>query len=543
MPKVATYGQPRVSTQAVQGARAQGLPSSAFGLAPLAQGAANLATGLQEMQQRIDTTAAEEAALKFEREKNDLFFNPDTGYFNSQGRNAYDGAKGITESLQALERKYAETLESPAARQAFERVAQKHLSNAQVDIMRHASQGLKAWETATLEAQVENTIENASLYWADSERLGVQRALGRQALLDAADRQGITGDALNERLQTYESSFTKAAISSALNSGSAAAEALMKQIGNRLEGPDFVQVEKAIATKKKAEQTQFQAQYATAQASKIVNQYDTRQDVMDAVNRIGDPELRDKTMREAMYQYGQKKQAEKELQSESFEAAENHLLDGGTAESFRAIDPEGWERLTVKQKRKLEEGEPVVTDWNTFTDLMTMSDDEIKKVDITEHFPNLAPAQRTQVINRQKSALGKGGNSTKVDAQVGRTRAAQIKSTVTQLFGKPSKQDLVKVDQFHALLDSEVQHRESQKGSPLTSEEFTALLGDFTRKVVVTRSVGGIDWLAPDKEMTIDDLMGKLEPGELDQLREFLQSKNIPVTSENLINAYRQATQ
>ena len=42
-------------------------------------------------QQEVDTLNAEDALLSFEREKNTLMFDPDSGYLNSQGKNAMEG--------------------------------------------------------------------------------------------------------------------------------------------------------------------------------------------------------------------------------------------------------------------------------------------------------------------------------------------------------------------------------------------------------------------------------------------------------------------
>ena len=88
MPKIAQYGEAEVTTQIATSPRARVPRGESF----IAQGAADLATGIEAMGVRIDTTEAEEAAVSFEQEKNDLFFNPDSGYFNTRGKNALDGA-------------------------------------------------------------------------------------------------------------------------------------------------------------------------------------------------------------------------------------------------------------------------------------------------------------------------------------------------------------------------------------------------------------------------------------------------------------------
>ena len=96
MPKIAQYQPNQVQTQVVHGPSARSAPTAAFGvdssasLGYVAKGLDDLAQASFDMKQRIDTTAAEEALVKFERDKNDTFFNPKTGYFNTQGKNAQD---------------------------------------------------------------------------------------------------------------------------------------------------------------------------------------------------------------------------------------------------------------------------------------------------------------------------------------------------------------------------------------------------------------------------------------------------------------------
>ena len=94
MPKVAQYGDPQVRTQIARQPRADASAGNAVFRSNIqaAQGLASVAEAGAQTMQRIDTTSAEEALVAFEREKNNLFFNPENGYFNTQGKNAYDNA-------------------------------------------------------------------------------------------------------------------------------------------------------------------------------------------------------------------------------------------------------------------------------------------------------------------------------------------------------------------------------------------------------------------------------------------------------------------
>lgn len=545
MPKVATYQADQVLTDVVRQPRADASAGSAVFRSNIqaAQGLASVGQGLAQMKQRIDTTSAEEALVGFERDKNNLFFDPENGYFNTQGKNAFDNANAATETLNKLKKQYGDGL-GQNAKAMFDKSADLHITRSQADIARHSAKGLKAWEVATIRSQVENTIENASLYWNQPDRLAVQNALGRQAVIDAAETEGIGAEATNERLQTYDSSFAKTAITSAIGSSAAEGAAMMGKHGDRLEGPDKVKLEKDIAAKTKAEKIQSDSQQAILNGTKLVDNYDSREEVREQVNTIEDPELRKKTMTEAMRQFNLKKQAEDEAQSEAFERAESHIIEGGSAETYQAEDPEGWERLSAKQKSGINSGKAIITDWNAYSELMTLPKEELSKVNPTEHFHQLAPAERSKLISAVKSSGGTGSSRDKIDHQVGRTRSSQAKSAVEQILGKKpssgySDEKAKQVNAFYDLLDGEVKHRESEKGSSLSSQEFTDTLSDLTREVTIERSAFGVDFLAPDVEQNVTDI----PPENVRVLSKFLRDKGIPVTADNLIKAQRQASQ
>jgi len=534
MPKVAQAQSDQVSLDVVRGPRASAsVPVGAFG-GDIVQGAVNLAQAGLNIKNRIDTTSAEEALVSFERDKNALFFNPENGYFNTQGRNAFDAAPVANTALDKLKKQHGDSL-NEQARLAFDKAADAHITRGRADIGRHSSKGLQTWETATIEAQVENTIENASLYWSDPQSMRVQRVIGEQAIIDSSQTTGIGPEATAERLQTYRSTFASNAIAAATQSSSTEGQDQMDQMSDMLEGPDKVKLEKAIESKQKVEKTQGDAQAAVLTATNLVEQYDDRSDVQEQVNKIDDPELRKQTMTESMRLFSQKRQAESEARGDSFEAGESHIISGGSAETFKAEDPEGWERLSPKQQKSLESGKSVITDWTKFSALMTLPRAELAKIDPVEHFNTLAPAERKSLISAVKSANGTGSKTDKINHQTGRTRGAQTTAAVEQIFGKKTKRNTVEqqqVDAFYAVVDDERIRREAEMDRNLTSEEYTGLLSDMTRSVVQ-------EGFFFDTELDLADIPAD----DVTALSKFLRDNNIPVTSDNLIKAHLQATE
>jgi len=501
MPKVAQYQANQVLTDVVKQPRASASAGNALfqANAQAAQGLTQLAQAGAQIKQRIDTTSAEEALVSFERDKNNLFFDPKDGYFNTQGKNAFDNADAANQSLADLKKQYGESLGSNA-KSMFDKAADVHITRSQADISKHSSRGLKSWEVATLRSQVENTIENASLYWNQPDRLAVQNAIGRQAVIDAADTEGIGAEATNERLQTFDSSFAKTAIVSAVGNSAAEGAAMLEKHGDMLEGPDKVKIEKSIVAKAQAEKLQSDSQQAILAGTQLVERFESREEVLDEVNKIKDPDLRKKTMSESMRQFNLKKQATNEAQNDAYERAESHIVEGGSAETYQAEDPEGWAKLSVKQQRSIESGKAVITDWNKFSELMILPKEKLRKINPVEHFHQLAPAERTKLISAVKSANGTGSSADRVEHQVGRTRGSQVTLAIEQIVGKKAKwndERRKQADSFYELLDGELKARKKEKGSSLSSEEFTNMLSDLTREVTIKRTAFGIDFFFP----------------------------------------------
>lgn len=525
MPRVQQYQGLTQTTQPVQGARMQ---AASVDLRPVSAGLSQIGQQYAELQDRLDKTEAESALVSFERDKNKILFDPDNGYFNKQGRDAYDGAKAASESLAQLQEQYSKNIKSQTARALFTPAAASHITSGNRDIMTHATRGIQAWEAATIKARVENSIENASMYWNSPDKLALHRELGRQSVMDAARIEGITGDALNERLQTYESSFARTAIEAAAEKSVGQAKDLMKQYESRIEGPDRVKLESMLDTKAKAEKTRYDGQYAVTQATTIVSQYSNRQEVIDEVNKITDPDRRDKTMREAMYQFGLKRQAESERQADIFQEAQK---SGMSAVQYQSQYPDEWNALSAEQQQKLSSGKTIVTDQVTYSNLMLLPDDKLSKVNPADYITKLSTGDYSKLVTAVKSARGEGSDSDKAVSQVGRSRTAQTTAIVEQLYGKKSKQDIAQTNAFYALVDSETRYRESELGRSLSSQEYTALLGDLSRKVVK-------EGILFNSELDITDIPAEYVP----QLTQLLQDNNIPVTADNLLRAYDQAS-
>lgn len=488
MPVVPRVSQPTVEQQLVSQpkARNQDISSGAqaFGQA-IGQGAQ---TGLDVMKQ-LDTTAAEEAMVNFERAKNDIFFNPESGYFNSQGKSAVEGAQPTQKMLQDLYRQHSGNLKSTQARQMFERAAQVRIARDEHTILQHATKGRKVYESATLQALQENALENGALYWNNDDELTVARVSGRQAVIDQAEVEGLDGQVLAERLQTFESVFAKTAISAAIDTKDIArAGKLLERYNNSLEGPDKLVVQKALAA-------ETDKQDILSKVDSIYRPGRPLHEMLPEARMEQDPDKRKEIERLVSNMYTADEKAREERISRTYNDTALQLEQGRL--TYTDIKQQQLEELSPSQRanlKKIEDdrvsGKGSSTDWAVYNSLMMLPDEELKKIDPADYFTHLAQGERQKLITAVRSA--KDGTVDK-DKTFGRTQATALSQTVDQLFGKKAKPE--QVNAFNRLVREQAEF-EGVK----TMVQFEELLGRMTTKVVKERAF----WF--DSEVTLKDI-------------------------------------
>lgn len=539
MPTIPRVSQNTVSTAVTQGPSASGVVAS--------NQIDQLAAVADQMRKSAAIMEAEEASLSFEKERNNLLFNPDNGYFNTSGKNAYEGSAPLMKSLEDLKKQYKTRLRDPEAISAFERVAANQIQSTSTDVMRHSSRGLAAWETGIAKAGVENSIETGSLFWNNPEKRNVQRELGRQSIMDVADREGLSPEGRAERLQNYESTFAKSIIESAAGRDIDEAEKLYDQMKGRIESePERQAIEALFAKKKEQIKIKNTAAYVNTRATELVAVYGdlsaAREQGQAEINSETDPEIRKELTKEFEYLMKQRDSSQSEKLGNYFQDAEASLLAGGSVAQFQQGQPEMWQEMTPAQQKKLIEIErsgAVETDYSKMSDLLLMPKAELANINPADHFDSIAKGDRAKLISAVKAA--RTGDDT-IDSQVARTRTAQTKDMVKNLFGDTKKQDIGKVNQFYQLLDAQVKQLEDVKGSTLSSDEYTNVLNGFARKAVVENR-----FLPGNSEYDIEEVLSSIKPiknvtsqQQLDEIITQLRQQGATINTRNIMSASKQ---
>ena len=531
MPKVESYGAPRVSSQVARGPQFRETQVADTGSA-ITRGLRDIGSSLTAMKKQSDGAAAEEALTNFEREKNDLFFNPDSGYFNSNGKNAIDGAKDANAAMIKLQQKYADSLDSSDAREAFNRGAGVHVTRGQASIQKHASRGVQDYESATIAARVENSIESAIAYYNDPDELRLQNEVGRNSVIEQADRAGLGGQAKAEMLQSYESKFAAATIDAAMRNDVNKANELMGLLGDRLEGKD------AMVTETNLRKANLDADVMVKSSQVLAGGSKSLETMVNEVNEmpsgtVEQATLKSAVMKQVKSQHTLNRQVIAEQQRETYEGYGKQIQNGDM--STRDISGMVWDSMTVKQRSSLEKlekiaasGDNIVTDDVLLANLLLLPTGELAKLDPTEYFDRVGDSDRAKLVSAVKSA--RKGSPTD-DVKAVRTRAARTAATLIELTNKRpakySQEDTAKANSFYRAVDAEVASLSTSLKRDLTPSEFDDVLKGMTRTFVQ-------EGFFYDSDRNITDV-----PAEyVDEIVDALQRNGVAITGDNIARAY-----
>jgi len=535
--KIQQYGQAqvtrRVATQPTL--RTQQIADTTT---PILKGLANIAGAMDLQKRQADDTAAEEALIGFERDQNDLFFNPDSGYYNTQGKTAYEGADVANESLAKLQSNYADGLSSPDARRKFMTASNTHVTRSQANISKHSAQGLNDYETATISARVEQSLESAALHYNDNNSLQLQNAVMRTSVSEQADRLGLDGKAKAEMIQTAESIFVTTTINAALAQNDISrANELMGRFGNRLEGKDAQVVTANLNKANIAVDTNAAATKVVGDGTKSLGAMVDEVNEIDATTPEG-AAMKTEVMRLVKNRYALDKTIRQEGERKLYENYGSQIQAGDLRVSN--IPGNDWDNMTVAQhsalmklEKVMAKGDDVVTNDVVLSNLLLLPTAELAKVDPTEYFDRVGGSDRDK-LNAAVKAARKPASANDESNSV-RARSTSVTATLFQLTGKKSSRyndtDTEFANAFHRMVNVAVQQEELGLGRKLKPIEFDNLLKATTRTAVMEGRFFG------ENEYDIDDV-----PAEyMDEITESLVNRGIPVTGDNITRAYIRA--
>jgi len=533
MPKVETYGNDKVATRIANQPKFS-TPKVRDNSAPITNGLNAFAQSVQKASNDLDDTRAEEALIQFERDKNDVFFNKDNGYFNSKGKDAYDDAEGVNKRLAELQKTYAKTLESEYAKQKFTSASDVHISRGLSSVSRHAATGLNDYENATIAARIENSIESAQQYYTDDSELLLQRTIGEDSVRTKGQKDGLTNDVIAENLQTYRSAFVKATIDAAATNDLARANELMGRMGDQLEGKDVTTVAKML--NKENDTAEVRAKTAEIMgdgSSNLASLSEKMDNLPDGTER--EAKIKQEIIRNVKNEYTFNKRVHEDQVKEMYNEHGVGILKGDL--KVGDIPIEDVDKLTsaqlsnlMKFERQLANGDAGVTDQAFMSEFRLKPKNEQAKTNPVDLYHKVYGKTDRKELDNIILKARKGEDAPEIRGP--RSRSAEVTAALKQITGKKSSSriDAEFSNAFHSLILDEVAAQTEATGKEVDAVQFTKIVHKMTRKFVE-------EGMIFDSDRDVEDV----PPEHLQEIAAALRNRGLPVNGRSIAEMYLNA--
>jgi hypothetical protein len=422
MPTVQSYGQRRVVTRALPGARRTTAPSpDAFGAqvgATLARVSSAAATTMANAERtRNDQVAVLRATSQLTAWENERLYNPETGALTIRGKDAQSVLDVVPGEFDTRAGELAAELSNDEQRFQFERFRLQRQTAIDYSLRRHVYGEMQQLDRDEFKGFVANMTSNA-IANADQPAL-VGAALGEltQRTEEFARRQGLGPEQRKQMIEEARTNVHSGVISRFLSQDKdQAAQVYYDEVKEQIGGEARERIEKAL----EAGTLRVNAQ---RESDSILQGSDTLETALQKVRGIKDPELRDEVQQRVEHGFTIRDRQQREAE----ESTLTRLYNLGEKGGLRAVtrDP-AWEGLSGGSRagirsylENLANGTPRKTDQRRWYDLMTMAttpatQDQFAKTNLLTVRPYLSDSdfqQLAEIQGRIRAGDVRGANA------------------------------------------------------------------------------------------------------------------------------------
>ncbi|RLW53897.1 MAG: hypothetical protein B6D76_09395 [gamma proteobacterium symbiont of Stewartia floridana] len=149
-------------------------------------------------------TIAKDLDVTFADNLREILDDPDNGYLNKQGREAYDTHNDIRKQVSKLRQKHQSTLKPGSiSADLFRKVADSRVEHAFNSIAKHASNQLRIWQDDTYKARLLASIDDATVNRDDPAQVRLAINTGFAEIQEAGGRNGWAPEVMELRKQSF----------------------------------------------------------------------------------------------------------------------------------------------------------------------------------------------------------------------------------------------------------------------------------------------------------------------------------------------------
>lgn len=401
------------------GAAVQNLPGVRVQAFDTSAGTNAIARGLQQVggvandiaqREREKAEAAQllEADRKLAEWETSTLYAPETGLFNTRGKDALSAPDRALPSLDRVISEAEQGLRSDQARMRFRQIAQGRRTDIERQLMRHVSQQSDAILKAETDAYQQTALAAIAVHAQDPERVALEAQRLWAAKSTALERMGMPAEAIRAEQQA-----TMQAVHGTVIDQMLARNEYTQAIGY------FEQNREALGDRAdEYGRAVKQADYALKEASesdRIMREFGTGRGAIQAARQIEDPFLRERVEsridREAARREREQQQAERAVREAAWAKIEQappgaDLYSVLTPRELANLSemPGALSQMEGRMKQRLQ-GLEVQTDPRAFDELHRMMDDPqaFESADLSTYYDRLAPQDRDYFRKAQQS--------------------------------------------------------------------------------------------------------------------------------------------
>lgn len=205
-----------------------------------------LAQHAMQMQQLNNEAATKQAYIDFSQQMRTTLFDPKTGYYALQGKDAVDAYQPTIDKLQQLRQTVVDNLANDQQRRMFQDVALRRTEVELDGMARHAAGQQRAWQDQTSDGVVQDNLNDAAAYYNDPKRFGLAVITGQQEISNHAAQVGMPPEQEQAKRAAFTSAAWKARVERMAINDPVGAQNIYQQNMEQMTGTDQSLVERQL---------------------------------------------------------------------------------------------------------------------------------------------------------------------------------------------------------------------------------------------------------------------------------------------------------
>ncbi|MEW8645144.1 MAG: hypothetical protein AB2563_03520 [Candidatus Thiodiazotropha endolucinida] len=166
-----------------------------------------------ELKLSEEETLAKSVDADFSQDLRTLLDDPDTGYYNQRGQNAYQNRADVANQIKDLKSKYVRQFKpGSVSAQLFTQVAERRVESSLNGLFSHASKEFRRWQDDAYDARIKASIDDAVTGIRDPKLIRQAIATGKAEEIEYAQRHGLDPDSRDIRVLDFTTKLHSAVI-------------------------------------------------------------------------------------------------------------------------------------------------------------------------------------------------------------------------------------------------------------------------------------------------------------------------------------------